>query len=63
MIQGLLARSVKSPARRFTHTDIPAGQGHSQRPPDVVAIAPLVTLTRGPSSNLRTSSSNLGSTT
>lgn len=63
MIQGLLGRSVKPPAQRFTRTDIPAGQGHSQRSSDVVAIAPLVTLTKRSSSHLRTSPSSLGSTT
>ena len=63
MIQGLLGRSVKTPARRFTRTDIPAGQGRSQQSPDVVAIAPLVTLTRGLSSPLRINPSDPGSTT
>ena len=63
MIEGRCAGGVKDLRSRFTHTDIRAGQRHSRKFADVVALPPLATLTRRPSSNLRTNLSNPGSIT
>ena len=56
MIQCRLRGGVKVLTQGFTRTDIRAGQERSQRPSGVVAIAPLVTLTRGAPKPLRTTS-------
>ena len=56
MIQCRLRGGVKVLTQGFTRTDIRAGQERSQRPSDVVAIAPLVTLTSGAPKPLRTTS-------
>ena len=63
MIEGRGAGGVKDLRSRFTHTDICAGQRHSRKFANVVALPPLATLTRRPSSNLRTNLSNPGSIT
>lgn len=46
MIEGRGAGGVKDLRSRFTHTDICAGQRHSRKFADVVALPPLATLTR-----------------
>jgi len=63
MIQGLCGGGVKALAPRFTRTDIRAGQRHSCRPSDVVALPPLATLTTAASTPFAGGVAALGSTT